>query len=178
MDNFFSIVLIIVIGLVVYQLYRRNQIELLKIQRKNEEREQAEKDEFLKQEFPHIFLRLRNEIREYWKKIQEYDPRYSDCVDYSDEVGSWEKIEGISNEDFTKAIQKMNGIWYEEFEEKAVQREINQSELNFMDDLFWKVIYETHKDSPKGFIESAKRDSSNRLVKGRLEGWLSFFPKK
>jgi len=90
MDAFF-LLLILVLGFIGYQIYRRNELRRAEIIIKGVEKKQIEDDELLKKLFPHIFLQERDSIRQYWRRIQEMKTPDSPFRTFGNEW-TWESI--------------------------------------------------------------------------------------
>jgi hypothetical protein len=197
--NVLLIILIIILGFIGYQLYRRNELIKAEIINVKESEKQKEVDELLKAQYPHIFFDFKEEIRNYYEDSQRVQEREKGAIEYAEkpENISWGDLLGDNydlstnpltmirylkeeNKDNKKKIEyfdKLDKSFAEIYQKAKKESILTERELWFFCYKFWKKILDDEK-SEKPEDKNQFLDTKYKLIIDSYSDLLNQYKKK
>jgi len=188
--NTLLIFLIVALGFIGYQLYKRNELKKTEMIQAEENEKQKESDEYLKEKYRHIFLDYREELREYYRQGKEIQEREKQAHEAAKELTSISGFDLLGDDydvlvnpftmvGFLKDKNKDNKAGLEHIDKldegsaKIYQKAKKESfltehELRFLYFIFWKRVLDRDNLNK----ETEEKDDISAIVE---EGLLNFF---
>lgn len=179
-------IIAIILIFIAIQLIRSNKLKEHKLELEKQAKEEAEVDDLLKHKYPHIFHEMKDKLRSYHYAWQEYNKDFERAMEYHTDTRDdlivsntqiLKKIQKLINEskDKKKLENKMIEIVkYSRsfFENLSKNRDITESEKNYISFLVWDRIDENISEAEK--ILELDMDT----IKWWHEEYEDFFSKK